>query len=207
MPSDKTISRLSLYRRLLGQLQEQRVRHVYSHQLAALAGVSAAQARRDVMEVGYNGSPQHGYDVETLAQSIGAILDVPGGGVEAVALVGLGNLGRAIVPYFRQRHPRLAIVATFDADPQKTDRVMHGTRCYPMERLQEVVRAQGVRVGIIAVPAGSAQDVAYNLISAGVRGILNFAPVPLKLPPGVYCENIDMTVALEKVAYFARGMK
>lgn len=203
MPSDKTIGRLSLYRRLLLELQEQRVRQIYSYQLATMAGVSAAQTRRDIMEVGYNGSPQRGYDVEVLAQSIAAVLDVASG-VEPVVLAGLGNLGRAIVAFFRQRHPRLSIVATFDADPQKAGRVIHGTRCHPMEKLHEIVREQGARVGIIAVPAANAQDVAYQFISAGIRGILNFAPVPLKVPEGVYCENFDMTICLEKVAYFAR---
>lgn len=203
MPSDKTIGRLSLYRRLLHELQEKRVHHVFSYQLAALAGVSAAQTRRDIMEVGYNGSPQHGYDVEILAQAIAAVLDLSGG-VEPVVLAGLGNLGRAIVSFFRQRHPRLTIVATFDADPQKAGRVIHGTRCYPMDRLADVAREHQARVGIIAVPAANAQEVAWQLINAGVRGILNFAPVPLKVPDGIYVEDFDMTMCLEKVAYFAR---
>jgi redox-sensing transcriptional repressor len=204
MPSDKTIGRLALYRRLLGQLKLQRVGHVFSHQLAALAAVSAAQARRDVMAVGYSGSPQHGYEVETLAEAIGAVLDATASGTEPVVLVGLGNLGRAIVSFFCQHHPRLAIVATFDVDPQIVGRVVQGIHCYPMNRLHEIVGQQGARVAILAVPAAAAQDVAYNLIAAGIRGLLNFAPVRLKLPGAIYCENFDMTLSLEKVAFFAR---
>ena len=106
--------------------------------------------------------------------------------------------------YFAGRRPHLAIVAAFDKDPYKTDRVIHGCRCYGFANLLTVVREKGVRIGIITVPADEAQLVADELCRAGVRGIVNFAPVPLRVPPGVYVEDIDMTMSLEKVAYFAR---
>jgi redox-sensing transcriptional repressor len=118
--------------------------------------------------------------------------------------VGVGNLGKAILSYFAGRRPNLQIVAAFDNDLYKVNRAIHGCRCYAMEHLYEVAQAQGIRLAIITVPAQAAQDVADALVQAGIRGILNFAPVRLRVPPHMYVEDIDMTVSLEKVAYFAR---
>jgi redox-sensing transcriptional repressor len=200
---DKTIGRLSLYRRLLNRLHSEGTRFVYSHQLAALARVTPAQVRRDIMSIGYSGNPNRGYDVLELTESIGQSLDDPQG--QKVALVGVGNLGRAILNYFSGRRPRLAIVAAFDNDLRKCDRVVQGCRCYNIEQLPEIVREQGITVGAIAVPATEAQQVSNILVQVGIRGILNFAPVRLHAPANVYVEDFDMTTALEKVAYFARG--
>ena len=200
--SDKSIGRLSLYRRLLNVLQGEGVRNIYSHQLAVMAGCTAAQVRRDLMAVGYSGSPTHGYEVTRLIESIREFLDAPGG--QGVAIVGVGNLGKAILSYFAGRRPNLQIVAAFDSDPYKVNRVIHGCRCYSMENLPDVARGQTIRLAIITVPAQAAQGVADALVQAGIRGILNFAPVRLRVPPHVHVEDIDMTVSLEKVAYFAR---
>lgn len=202
MISAKTIGRLSLYRRLLKDLAEQGADYVYSHQLATMAGGTAPQVRRDIMSIGYTGSPTKGYEVAELTDSIGRFLDDPSG--QRVALVGVGNLGRAIMAYFAGRRPDLTIAAAFDADPYKVDRVIHGCHCYGMERLAEIIEAEGISVGIITVPAGSAQVVADQLVRAGVRGIMNFAPTRLRVPPEVYVEDMDVTMTLDKVAYFAR---
>ncbi len=200
--SDKTVGRLSLYRRLLNGLVADGVTHVYSHQLAVLAGGTAAQVRRDMMAVGYTGSPKRGYDIRELAQSIGAFMDAPEG--QGVALIGVGNLGRAILAYFAGRRPHLAIQAAFDADPYKANRVIHGCHCYPMTEMDTIAAKANIRTAIIAVPATEAQAVAAKLVRVGVRGILNFAPTRLHLPAEVYVEDIDMTMSLEKVAYFSR---
>jgi redox-sensing transcriptional repressor len=202
MVPNRTIGRISLYRRLLAGLLADGTKHVFSHELAALAGVSPAQVRRDIMSLGYSGSPAHGYAVEDLINSIGQFLDAPA--PEAVALVGVGNLGRAILSYFAGRRPNLTIVAAFDSDPAKANRIIQGCPCHPTEQLASVIAEQGIRIGIIAVPAAAAQGLADLLVRAGVRGILNFAPVPLWVPGTIYVENMDMTMSLEKVAYFAR---
>ncbi len=198
----KTIGRLSLYRRLLNTLLTAGTQSIYSHQLAALAGGTAAQVRRDMMSIGYTGSPKRGYDIHELVESIGVFLDSPRN--QGVALVGIGNLGRAIMSYFAGRRPHLSIVAAFDLDPYKVNRVIMGCRCYPMSQLSEIVASLNIQVGIVTVPAPEAQATADQMVSAGIRGILNFAPVPLRVPPEVYVEDIDMTMSLEKVAYFAR---
>ena len=202
MASEKTIGRLSLYRRLLRVMRNRGVERVFSHELAAAARVTAAQVRRDLMGLGYTGSPVRGYEVAKLKESIAATLEGPV--PEGVALVGIGRLGRAIMSYFRGRRPKLAIVVAFDADPAKVNRVIHGCRCCPVEEMEQVIRESNIRLAVIAVPASQAQAVADRLVGSGVRGILNLAPMPLQLPPGVYVEALDMTGALEKVAYFAR---
>jgi redox-sensing transcriptional repressor len=200
--SSRTVVRISLYRRALLQADPVWGASVYSYQLAKACGLSAAQVRRDLMAIGYSGSPNAGYQVDQLLQAIDAYLDPP----EAtyVAVVGVGYLGRAIVSYLAHRSPKLVLTAAFDNDPTKTDRVISGVNCYPIGRLAEVMAHQKIDIGVVTVPAEHAQAVAGQLVDAGVNGILNFAPVHLHVPEHVVVEHIDMTVSLEKVAFFAR---
>jgi redox-sensing transcriptional repressor len=202
VPSEKTIGRLSLYRSLLNRLLRQDVKTVYSYELAAMAGGTASQVRRDLMAIGATGSPNRGYEVERLIANIGAVLDATE--PEGVALVGVGNLGGALLAFFANRRPMLRIVAGFDTDPFKVNRVLHGVRCHPMADLERVIQEQSIRVGVITVPAGEAQEVADRLIRAGAYGLLNFAPVRLRVPTGIHVEDVDVAMSLEKVAYFAR---
>ncbi len=200
--SEKTVARLSLYRRCLTELAQAGSHHTYSHELAKLAGVTAAQVRRDLMVVGYDGSPRRGYEVMGLGQSIEQFLD--GTDAQRAVLVGVGNLGRAILAYFRGKMPHLDIVAAFDNDPHKVDRVIMGCRCFEMARLEEIVSQEHAQTAILTVPADEAQRVADRLFQVGILGILNFAPARLRSPAGVFIEQMDMAVALQKVAYFSR---
>jgi redox-sensing transcriptional repressor len=164
-------------------------------------GISPAQVRRDLMEVGYIGHPRHGYEVLGLLAKIDVFL-----GAEEnlrMVLVGAGNLGRAILGHFAV-HADITVEAAFDSDPEKTGRVLNGCRCYPIESLHEVLSGRPADVGIIAVPAASAQRIADLLVIAGVRGLLNFAPARLRVPEGVYVEDMDVTLAAEKVGYLSR---
>jgi redox-sensing transcriptional repressor len=202
--SSRTISRLSLYRRLLADFSAAgSAERVYSHELAHHAGVSAAQVRRDIMALGYSGTPNTGYDIRALGENIAAHIDAPAG--QQVCLVGIGNLGKAILSYFSSgKRARLKVVAAFDSVPDKTSRVLYGCRCYLVEQMAAVIRQEQITVGIIAVPATAAQETADRLVAAGVSGILNFAPIPIKVPFHVYSENVDITIKLETVAFFAR---
>lgn len=201
MPSERTVERLSLYRHLLVRLRERGEKAVHSHKLASMANVTAAQVRHDMMAIGYSGSPNNGYDIERLVESIGEFLDTPLS--RNIALVGVGNLGRAILADFVVRRPLMKIVAAFDVEPDVYGRVIHGCWCYPMEDLESVLRENRVAIAVVAVPAGEAQRVADQLVDAGVCGILNFAPVRLRVPQHVYVADVNITVALEKVTYFA----
>jgi redox-sensing transcriptional repressor len=203
MLPDRVIERLIVYRRLLGDWQSARRERIYSHELAALAGVTPAQVRRDIMAVQYIGSPAKGYDVKELAAKISELLRSPTG--SAVALVGIGHLGQALMAYFSRGHNQPTAVAAFDTDPAKVNRVLHGCHCHPLTNLEDVVRRQGIRVAILAVPAAAAQEVADRLVDAGIAGILNFAPVHLNVPANVYVESVDIAILLEKVAFFGRS--
>ena len=202
MVSGKAIGRLSSYRRLLNNLVYEDIESIYSHELAALAGVTAAQVRRDFMNIGSSGNPNRGYDVRKLIVGIAQFLDSPEG--QRVALIGVGNLGRAILAFFSGRRPKLSIVASFDSDPNKSGRVIHGCPCYPIDKMEEVAEEKHIELATLCVPASVAQSTAEKVVAAGFKGILNFAPVPLHLPKHVYVEYIDMTMSMEKVAYFAR---
>ena len=191
-----------LYKRILSDLQAKGVSMLFSHQLAELAHNTSTQVRRDLMEIGYSGSPRRGYKVTELIQAIAQILD--GSHERIIALVGVGNLGHAILSYFTYKHPGLTIAAAFDTDERRVNRVISGCRCYHFDQFEILVREKQINLGIITVPAASAQSVADRMIGAGIRGILNFAPVPLKVPEGVFVDRIDIASALEKLAYFTR---
>lgn len=200
--SDKVIGRLSLYRRLLLQLPQNR-EFIFSHELATIAKSTASQVRRDLMVTHVYGNPARGYEIKGLIATIGQILDQPQEQT-AVALVGLGNLGRALVAYMEGGQPKLRIDVAFDRDPEKVDRLYRGIPCYPFHRLSEILQEHQIVTGIIAVPAEAAQAVTDEMVLGGVKGILNFAPVPLHVPADVYLVSIDVMTALEKVVYYAR---
>jgi redox-sensing transcriptional repressor len=200
--SRKTVSRMSRYRRLLQSLRESGVESIYSHQLARHAVVSAAQVRRDLMVIGYSGSPNKGYDVAACIESIGSFLDGPL--QQEVALVGVGNLGHAVLSHFADKSPSVAIVAAFDVDPALTDTLIHGVRCVDVSLMEPLVRDLGIQIAVLTVPGEASQDAAETLVRAGVKSIISFAPTPLALPNDIFVEYMDITAALESAAYFAR---
>jgi len=202
MASEKTIERLSIYRRLLDQMKTVGATSVYSHDLAVEVGGTATQVRRDLMVAGITGNPRTGYEVVALLSQLADFLDAPGG--EKIVLVGAGNLGRALIPFFEAHHPNQKIVAATDIDPKKAGRVIGGVRCYPPEELERIVKKEGAVLAILAVSKSNAKTTVDRLVSAGIKGILNFVPIPLKVPDHVRIENIDMTMALEKLAYLVR---
>jgi len=155
-----------------------------------------------MMEVGFSGSPSRGYDVAELLARIDCILDAPDG--TRAVLVGVGNIGRALLSFLAGRGGRISIVEAFDNDPAKIDRVILGCRVCDIATLPERGRALGARLGIVAVPESQAREVADALVESGVTGILNFAPVPLSVKTGVYVEQVDIMRAIEKVAHFAK---
>ncbi|MBN1296678.1 redox-sensing transcriptional repressor Rex [bacterium] len=200
--SKKTIERLSLYRRLIHDLHYSNRSTIFSHELAAMAHCTPAQVRRDLMTADIKGSSSTGYDVATLTTGINAIL--LHGHIQKAALAGIGNLGRAILSYFPQRSPTVEITAAFDSDPSKIGRIIHGCRTYPIDDLASVVKDHAITIGIITTPREAAQAIADKMIAAGIRGILNFAPIPIRVSTGVETEHLDLTMSLEKLAYFSR---
>jgi redox-sensing transcriptional repressor len=197
---EKTIERLSIYRRTLLNCLAQGKTHIFSHELANLHNITAVQVRRDIMFIGYSTFQKKGYDVKDLIGVIGRILDLEKG--TNVAVIGMGNLGRAITAYFVGKRPRLNIVASLDNDPGKMDRVISGVKCYDIRNLQEIVRSKDIGIAILTVPTDFAAEVTEQLVHAGIRGILNFTGHPLNVPSTIYLEEYDMITSLEKVAYY-----
>ncbi len=198
----KTVGRLSLYRRLLDNLKASGTTNVYSHQLAHLAGVSATQVRRDFMVIGYSGSPNRGYQVDTCLASIESLLDCAT--CQDVALVGLGRLGRSLLAHFSGQRPLLKIAAGFDTDPAVIGTTIEGCRIHSVDDLERVVAEKGIRIAILAVPSQMGQTVADALVRAGVRSFVDFTGVSLRVPDDVFVDHTDITSALESAAFFAR---
>lgn len=202
---DKTVERLSQYRRNLLLCAARGKTHIFSHEIAGLLHITPVQVRRDIMLIGYSGTLRKGYDINELIELIGNILDSESG--QKVAVVGVGNLGRAIISYLKGKRTKLTIVAAFDTNPEKVDRIYAGVHCYPYENLAQVIKKEKVTIGIITVPASDAAKVAENLVISGIKGILNFTPSPVNVSSHVFLEEYDMITSLEKVAYFVKKNK
>lgn len=200
---EKVVARLALYRRILARAANGDRESIFSHEIAGICGTTSAQVRRDLMAVGYLGHPAYGYDIEGLLKKLDGFLD-NGGGVR-MALVGVGNLGHALLPYFNRGESPMSIVVAFDSDSARVRDDLSGCRCYGIDELSRVLAASPVDVGIIAVPAAAAQETATLLIGAGVRSLINLAPVRLVVPNTVYVEYVDLGIAIEKAAFYARS--
>jgi len=172
---------------------------VSSGSLGEALGINDAQVRKDLASLGNLGQPGIGYDVAELIHAIRARL-----GIDrewSAALVGVGNLARALLRYNGFSERGFRIVAVFDRDPAKVGQRIEGLPIHPTERMREVITEQGAELGILTVPAEAAQSVADGLIAAGVKGLLNFAPGVIRVPSGVSVVHVDLTVQLEQLAF------
>jgi redox-sensing transcriptional repressor len=193
------VSRLSRYLRELQHLVADGAQTTSSSQLGVRLGFTDAQVRKDLAHFGQFGHPGIGYRCDELVAEIRKIL-----GTDrkwSVALMGVGNLGRALLGYRGFDSQGFKIVAAFDADPAKAGRKIEGIDVYGIDRLNELVAELGIELGMIAAPAAAAQVAADQLVAAGVRGILNFAPVTLSLPASVSVVSVDLARELEQVTF------
>lgn len=201
---DKTVERLSQYRRNLLICESRGKEHIFSHEIANIHHITPVQVRRDIMLIGYTGTLRKGYNVKELVSLIGEILDKKEG--QKVAIVGAGNLGRAIMKYFSDRRDKLTIVAAFDVNLEKVNSKYDGVPVYHINEIKDVIQEKGISIGIISVPVKDVESTAKALVEAGVKGILNYTPRPINVPESVYLEEYDMITSLEKVAYFAKNI-
>jgi redox-sensing transcriptional repressor len=199
---DKTVERLSQYRRALLIANATGKHHIFSHELAALLHITSVQVRRDIMLIGYSGTLRQGYDVKELIEIIGKIIDSKEG--QKVAVIGIGNLGRAIIGYFSGKRTKLTVVAGFDLNPEKVDKAYAGVWCYHFNKLTEIIKKENITIAVLTVPASEAANVAELLVMAGIKGILNFTPKPINVPSNVHLEEYDIITSLEKLAYFVK---
>jgi redox-sensing transcriptional repressor len=197
------VKRLPVYLRVLGECAAAGLEIVSSAELARRTGFSSEQIRKDLGYLGGFGTRGVGYATEALQGRIRRVLGLDRD--VSVALVGAGHLGTALARYNQGRHQHVHIAAIFDADPAKVGEVVGGVRVRPVSELRAAVAEAGIRMGVIAVPAGAAQEVAEALVEAGVEAILNFAPVKLAVPPRVQVQNIDLSLELQALAYYTSG--
>jgi len=193
------VSRLSLYLRELQHLVRGGHETTSSNQLGGLLGFTDAQVRKDLAYFGHFGYPGIGYRCDELIGAVRHILGTDRGW--SVAMVGTGNLGRALLGYRGFTHQNFKIVAAFDIDPHKVGSRIEGVPIYHLDRLGEVVRQHQIKLGMVVVPAPAAQPVADRLIQAGIEGIVNFAPVTLVLPPRISLVGVDLAIELEQLSF------
>lgn len=193
------VARLSLYLRELQHLIHQGRETTSSSQLGKKLGFTDAQVRKDLAYFGHFGYPGIGYRCQELIDAIRRILGT--NRKWTVAMVGAGNLGRALLGYRGFQQQGFEIVAAFDSDPAKVGEQIDTVHIYHPDRLPELVRQHRIRLGLITVPSTSAQSAADRLVAAGVEGILNFAPVTLSLPDSVRQVGVDLAIELEQLSY------
>jgi redox-sensing transcriptional repressor len=197
----KTVYRLSVYMRCLQRLKSNAIRTVSSEALAKAAGVKPTQLRKDLTYFGQFGTRGLGYDVEELGKMISDLLGT--NSLQPVVLVGVGNLGSALLAYRGFEKEGFEIIAAFDALPKEKRNAVKPV--YRMDKLKDFVRDRSVRMAILTVPATVAQEVTNELVAAGITGILNFAPLVLQVPEEVVVNNVNLAIELENLSYFIQS--
>ncbi|MEV5569559.1 redox-sensing transcriptional repressor Rex [Spirillospora sp. NPDC052269] len=196
---EATVARLPVYLRALHALQDRGVATVSSEELAAAAGVNSAKLRKDLSHLGSYGTRGVGYEVEYLVYQISRELGLTQDWV--VAIIGVGNLGRALAGYggFASRGFRVA--GLLDADEQIVGQEISGLTVRHIDRLEDVIGEHGVSIAVIATPAAAAQGVCDRVVAAGVTSVLNFAPVVLTVPEWVDVRKVDLSIELQILAF------
>jgi redox-sensing transcriptional repressor len=196
----KTVYRLSLYLRCLARLKDNNIQTVSSETLAKVAGVKPTQLRKDLTYFGQFGTRGLGYEVAALSQMISDELGTTR--LQPVILVGVGNLGLALLSYRGFEKEGFEIVAAFDVEPKRRRDKETNLPILGMDELRDFVQRHHVKMAIVTVPAAVAQEVANNLVQCGVMGILNFAPMVLHVPEDVMVNNVNLAIELENLSYF-----
>ena len=197
---DIVIGRLPLYLRTLRHFQKENQEVTSSHELGQHLGISSAQIRKDLSHFGGFGKQGTGYHIKYLEEKLAEVLKVDR--EWEVVLIGAGDLGNAIARYRGFAKRGYHICCIFDNSPQKISKEVAGLTTQSMDKLHNAISQKKIKMAMIAVPAAHAQEVANKLVEAGVRAILNYAPISLKVPEGVYVEYIDPITHLQHMTYY-----
>lgn len=197
-----TAARVSVYLRELEVRLERGDRTVRSREIGESLGLTDAQVRKDLRALGLAGHPGVGYPIDETLGRLRGLAGTDRGW--KVALVGAGNIGKALMSYTRFEDEGFRIAAVFDADPSKAGLGIGELRVEPMSRLAATIAAEGIRLGIVATPLASAQQAADALVAAGIEGILNFAPRRLELPASIATTEVDLSMSLMNLALQVR---
>lgn len=197
---EATVARLPVYLRILYDLADERIATISSERLAELAGVNAAKVRKDLSYLGSYGTRGVGYDVEYLLFQMNHELGLTQ--AWPVVIVGAGNLGQALAGYAGFGDRGFPVAAVVDVDRDKVGTMLDGVPVRHLDDLPSLVPVPGRAIGVIATPAAAAQEVADRLVAAGIRSILNFAPVVLTVPRGVWVRKVDLAVELQILSFY-----
>ncbi len=195
-----TAKRLPIYYRYLNMLSDAGKKRVSSNELAEAVKVDSATIRRDFSYFGALGKRGYGYDVENLLEFFKKTLNQDK--LTNVALIGVGNLGHALLNFNFHKSNNVRINAAFDINEEITGTIQSGIPIYPMEDMKEQLKIQQIEIVILTVPANVAQGVTNDLIEVGVKGILNFTPLRISVPDSVLVQNVDLTNELQTLIYF-----
>lgn len=195
-----TARRLPLYYRYLLLLNDEGKDKVSSTELAEAVQVDSASIRRDFSYFGALGKRGYGYDVKNLLSFFKKILNQDT--LTNVALVGVGNLGHALLNYNFKRSNNIRISCAFDINPEITGKITQGVPVYSMDEMKQQIADQQIRIAILTVPQATAQNTADEMIEAGIKGIMNFTPIRLSAPNGVRIQNVDLATELQTLIYF-----
>lgn len=201
----RTIERLSKYRRLLEKYQKSAGSYIFSHHLARLLNLTPVQVRRDLMLIGLSGNHRKGYNITELVKLISKTIDSEHG--HNIAIVGMGNLGRAVTRFISKNKTRMNIVAGFDIDEEKLNKTVDGVPCYHISHIREYIQKLGADIAILTTSPESAQTIANIVVESGVRGILNFTSVHLDVPDKIYVKDYDIITSLEEIGFFIKPPK
>jgi redox-sensing transcriptional repressor len=193
------VIRLSRYKNALGRLKSLGFVKVFSDNLADAVGVTSTQVRKDFSIFGVTGNKKGGYQIDSLTEKLNNILGK--NEVQKAIIVGVGKIGAALMDYRGFEKEGIKIVAGFDVDPSKINRDRE-IKVLPLEELGDFVRENNIKIGIVAVPDMAAQHVLDNMISAGIKGILNFAPIRLRGDEGIVINNVNLEIELENLIYY-----
>ncbi|MEJ2486312.1 MAG: redox-sensing transcriptional repressor Rex [Anaerolineales bacterium] len=197
---DIVIGRLPIYLRALTRMFQKGRQVTSSQELGERLGISAAQIRKDLSQFGEFGKQGTGYNIEFLIQKIQEILKVDR--IWDVAVIGAGDVGHAVANYGGFQHRGFKIVKIFDNDPDKIGTEFNGIKVLDIANVDKEIKKAGLKVAMLTVPAETAQEVADLLVKAGIKAILNYAPVSLTVPQGVRVQYIDPAVHLQNMTYY-----
>lgn len=197
---DIIIGRLPVYLRALQRLSEKGIQTTSSQELGDIVGISAAQIRKDISQFGEFGKQGTGYSIPFLIERLRTILKVDR--VWDVVIVGMGDIGHALARYQGFSNRGFLIKMVFDSDPQKIGQKVGNFEILDMNVMAEKIKQNKIKIAMLTVPASVAQEVADQLVKAGVRGILNYAPISLSVPAGVRVQHIDPATHLQRMTYY-----
>ena len=203
--SDSTIQRLSKYYRTLGQLVEDNISTISSSEIAHINNITSAQVRKDLSFFGTFGKRGLGYNCEQLKEQISQILGLKK--EWKVALVGFGNIGRALINYQEFKKQGFSIKAIFDSDPEKQKQIFEGIQISSISDAEKVILQNDIEIVILAVPVKVAQELTNIFVKNGIKAFLNFAPKSLKVPEDVLVKNENMSIELEALSFFLTNQK